>query len=325
MKVLLTGASGFVGSHILDCLSAQQITTRLLLRKSSSRRFIQSHLDQVEIRDGTITEPESLDGAMKGVSHVIHCAGSVKSLGVEGFYQVNQLGTRMVVEAANRAGVKRVVHISSLAAVGPGTAATPARDTDLPRPVSEYGKSKLAGEEEVRQRCQSEFVIIRPPAIYGPRDQEFLRLFKAVQSHFLPDVGCGRQALSLVYVEDLAKVIIECLTHGGVTGGALFVANPEVTTARQFGETIAAEFGTQVWRVPVPVSLLWPACLVQELVSRITRKANVLSLQKFAELKALGWVCDASKTREDFELYCPTNLTTGVRLTTAAYRQAEWI
>ena len=134
----------------------------LLLRPTSNRRFIASHLPDVELRSGSIGDPESLRQAMAGVTHVIHCAGATKAGRLAEFYDTNQAGTRNVVSAVNaQAGqVQRVVHISSLAAAGPAVPEKPAREDDPPQPVSEYGKSKLAGEMEVtnplpRRVCHS--------------------------------------------------------------------------------------------------------------------------------------------------------------------------
>ena len=168
---------------------------------------------------------------------------------------------------------------------------SPRARQDPPQPVSEYGKSKLAGELEVRNHCRAEYVILRPPAVYGPRDAEFLRLFQAVKSHLLPKPG-GAQALSLVFVRDLAEAVVTCLTHPAAAGKTYFVAAREVVTARSMAEEIAAQMNVWTLPLPLPTALLWPMCLAQELASRLTGKPNVLSLQKFAELRAPGWVCD---------------------------------
>jgi nucleoside-diphosphate-sugar epimerase len=170
-----------------------------------------------------------------------------------------------------------------------------------------------------------EWVILRPPAVYGPRDAEFLRLFQAVKGGFLPDIGCGRQALSLVFVEDLARVIVECLTHPGAPGRVFFVAHPEVRTARDFGGCIARELGKRPVRLPIPIPLLWPVCWGQELVSQLTRRANVLSRQKYAELRAPGWVCAASRLQDELGVECAVGLPEGVARTVSAYRRAGWL
>jgi nucleoside-diphosphate-sugar epimerase len=325
MKVLLTGASGFVGSHVLDRLVELGIPTAILLRQSSSRRFIESCLPRVEVREGTVGDLRSLEEAMAGITHVIHCAGLVKALRIEEFYTVNQLGTRALIEAANRAGISRLVHVSSLAAAGPGTAETPMRETDPPQPVSEYGKSKLAGEQEVERGCRAAWVIVRPPAVYGPRDGEFLRLFEAVKSHLLPDFGGGRQALSLVYVKDLAEAIVRCLESPGAKGRTYFAAGTEVASATQFAELVAQELGVWTFRLPLPVGLLWPVCVLQEAVSRLTGRPNVLSLQKYAEIRAPGWVCDGSRLRSELGIDCATSLPEGIRQTAGWYRAEGWL
>jgi nucleoside-diphosphate-sugar epimerase len=161
--------------------------------------------------------------------------------------------------------------------------------------------------------------------VYGSRDVEFLRLFKAVKSHVLPDLGCGRQSLSLVQVEDLAAVVVAALTHPVAAGQLYYPANREVVTARQFGESIGRQMGVRFGRLPIPVPLAWPLCLAQELVSQFTRQPNVLSLQKYAELKAPGWVCTPAKLESELGLKCPTGLEEGVRRTLAWYREAGWL
>jgi nucleoside-diphosphate-sugar epimerase len=326
LKVLLTGASGFVGSHILDSLCARRITTILLLRPSSSRRYIAAHLPEVEVRPGSISDPQSVQSAMDGITHVVHCAGATKACRVSGFYEANQTGTRNVVSAINSqpGKVQRMVHISSLAAAGPALRETPAQEASPARPVSEYGKSKLAGELEVSEHCRAEYVILRPPAVYGPRDPEFLRLFKAVNRHLLPKPS-SRQPLSLVFVKDLAETAVTCLTHPAAAGKTYFVANREVVTAQAMAEEIAAQMNVWTLPLPLPTSLLWPVCLAQEILSRLTGKPSVLSLQKFAELRAPGWVCDPSLLGRETGCVCATTLESGIPQTLSWYRRHNWM
>jgi dihydroflavonol-4-reductase len=326
LKILLTGASGFVGSHILDSLRKRGLATALLLRPGSSHRFIAPHLSDVELRTGSIDDSESLQRAMAGITHVIHCAGSTRASRISGFYAVNQVGTRNVVNAVNaqQGRIQRLVHISSLAAAGPAQPETPAREQNSPRPVSEYGKSKLAGELEVRNHCRAEHVILRPPAVYGPRDAEFLRLFRAAKSHLLAKLG-GGQTLSLVFVRDLAEAVVTCLDHPAAAGKTYFVAAREVVTTRRLAEEVAAQMNVWTLPLPVPLALLWLICLAQEIRSRLTGRPNILSLQKFAELRAPGWVCDPALLERDTGYFCPTTLSTGVAETLNWYRQQHWL
>jgi dihydroflavonol-4-reductase len=325
MKVLLTGANGFVGSHILESLLARGFATVALLRSESNKRFLQPHLPRVDVRVGSLSDPQSLDAALHDVTHVIHCAGCTKALRNSVFYEVNQVGTRNVVAAVNRQRrIQRLIHISSLAAGGPAAADKPAREDDPPQPVSEYGRSKLAGEQELRA-CATEYVILRPPAVYGPRDEGFLPLFKAVRAHLLPQFGGGRQSLSMLFVRDLAEAAATCLTHPAAAGKIFYVAPAEVTTARAMAGEIAAQMKT--WTVPLslPVAALWPVCCLQEIISRLARRPSILSRQKYAELRAPGWVCDPARLRQELGFACATALQQGITETLSWYRKAGWL
>ena len=327
MKVLLTGASGFVGSHILDSLRARGIATVVLLRPTSNKRFIEAHLPHPDVRTGSVGDPQSLAAAVQDVTHVVHCAGCTGALHISEFYEVNQTGTRHVVKAINQqqGRIERLVHISSLAAAGPALPDRPAREDEPPNPISEYGKSKLAGEQEVQGACKSEYVILRPPAVFGPRDTAFLPLFKAVRAHLLPRFGNGRQALSLVFVKDLAEAAVTCLAHPAAAGKTFYVASPEVTTARGLTDEIAAQMKTWTLTFPVPMAALQLLCCLQEAVSRLTQRPGMLSRQKYAELRAPGWVCDPTRLRQELGFACGTTLKTGIAETLAWYRQQGWL
>lgn len=326
MKVLLTGASGFVGSHILDELRVRSIPVVLLLRPSSNREFIQGHIPEVEIRSGSIGDPKSLAAALGGITHVIHCAGCTKAVHPSEFYQVNQIGTRNLVEAVNahRQTVSRLIHVSSLAAAGPATSDRPKREADEPQPVSEYGRSKLAAEEEVRARCRVDHVILRPPAVYGPRDQGFFSMFKAVWHHLRP-LPSERQALSLVYVKDLAKAICHCLDHPNAVGKTFFAAAHEIVTGRAVAREIVAQVNHWTVPCPLPAFALWPLCLVQDVWARLTRRARLLNLAKYPELVAPGWVCDPGRLERELGFACSTTLRLGVGETLKWYQNHEWL
>jgi nucleoside-diphosphate-sugar epimerase len=324
LKILLTGANGFVGSHVLDELRARGLPTAILLRPSSNRRFIGAHLDWAEVRTGSVCDPASLRQATAGITHIIHCAGRTRAARAREFYEVNHAGTRNLIEAVNAQGqIRRLLHISSLAASGPAGPAHPARESDRPRPVSHYGKSKLAGELEVLDRCRPEFVILRPAAVYGPRDVEFLRLFKAVKAHLRPRPG--RQALSLVFVPDLARAIVSCLDHPAAARKTYFAACPEIVTSRAMAREVAAQMGGWAIPLPLPAPALWAWCLGQEILSRLTGRARMLSLGKFAELRAPGWVCDPGLLARETGCACPTTLGPGIRRTLECYREQGWI
>jgi nucleoside-diphosphate-sugar epimerase len=322
----VTGATGFVGSHILDSLHARNIPTVVLLRPASDRRFISSRQASVETRTGSILEPDSLAKSLEGVSHVIHCAGCTKAARYAEYYEVNHGGTRNVVEAVNRhaSSIQRLIHLSSLAVTGPAVPPHPAREDSPLRPISEYGKSKLAGECEVRDHCRVSYTILRPPAVYGPRDTAFLPMYRAVKNHLLPRPSRD-QALSLVFVRDLAEAVVACLDLPSISMKTYFVASREVVTSRGIADEIANQMKAWTVPCPLPAPLLWLVCLTQEVCSRAFGRATLLNLQKFAELRAPGWVCDASLLEQETGVKCATRLSIGIAETLAWYRQEHWV
>lgn len=324
MKVLLTGASGFVGSHVLEALRSQGVPVSILLRATSSSQFIAKEGDLMERRLGSLQDPASLTAALTGITHVIHCAGATKARTAADFFEVNQVGTRNLALAAARAStVRRFVLVSSLAAAGPGTREHPSREDAEPRPVSIYGRSKLAGERELAALCDGEYTIVRPPAVYGPRDAEFLKLFRTVKNRIRPLPS--PQPLSLVYVQDLAAVIVALLNHPGAAGQTVNVASTQTITAAQMAREIAAAMRIRALPVPVPTPLLWPFCLLHQCRSLVTGIPGVLSLQKYAELKAEGWVCDVTRLTAELGLQCATTLGEGIARTLNWYRENKWL
>jgi len=326
LKVLVTGATGFVGSHILDTLHAQSIPAVYLIRPTSDKRFIGPHLATTETRTASLLEPATLAKALEGITHVIHCAGCTKASRYAEYYDVNQGGTRNLVQAINRhlSTIQRLVHISSLAVAGPTPPQNPAREDGLLRPISHYGKSKLAGEREVRDHCQVSFTILRPPAVYGPRDTAFLPLYRSVRNHLLPSPSKD-QALSLVFARDLAHVAVACLDKQVAQNKTYFVASRQVLSAADIAHEISRQMKTWTIPCPLPPAILWVVCFAQEIFSRVSGRATLLNLQKFAELRAPGWVCDPSLLEQEVGVKCPTALETGVLDTLSWYRREHWV
>ena len=165
---------------------------------------------------------------------------------------------------------------------------------------------------------------MRPPGVYGPRDGGFLSLFKAVKAHVLPRFN-SRQGISLVYVKDLAEAVVRCLDHPAVAGKTFFVAAREVVTGQGVAREIAAQMKRWTLGLPLPAAALWPACLACELGARLTGKASLLSLAKYPELKAPGWVCDPTRLERELGYRCATTLKEGVAAALSWYRKEGWL
>ena len=327
MKVFLTGASGFVGSHVLDSLLSGHHEVSILLQRTSNTRFISGRLPTVSVHFGSVGDVSALIQAMRGTEALIHCAGRTKAVHSSEFYKVNQAGTRNVVMAANacRESVRRVVYISSQAVSGPGVPARPAEETGDPHPVSLYGRSKWLGETEIRQHCLVPWTILRPAAVYGPRDTEFLPVFKKVKQRIMPLLSGAKRPLHIIYGPDVAVAVLQCLGEDRAVGGTYHVAAEPPCTDEEFMEEIAAQLQVRPVRLRIPRAGLYLACVIQGILSRATGRPNMLSRQKLPELLAPGWVCSTEKIRRDLGFTAPTSLQEGVRRTIEWYRGEGWL
>jgi len=327
MKVFLTGASGFVGSHVLDALLAGHHEVSILLQRTSNTRFISRHLAVLTVHFGSLEDVPLLTKAMGGVEAVIHCAGKTKALHLSEFYRVNRAGTRNVVMAANacRESLRRLVYVSSQAVSGPGDLNRPAEETGDPRPVSVYGRSKWLGETEVLLHCRVPWTILRPAAVYGPRDTEFLPVFQKVKQRFMPLLSGAKRPLHMVYGPDVAAAVLCCILHERSAGGTYHVAAEPSCTDEEFMEEIAAQLQVRPVRLRIPRAGLYLASVIQEILSRATGRPNMLSRQKLPELLAPGWVCSTEKMRKDLGFLAPTSLREGVGRTIEWYCREGWL
>jgi nucleoside-diphosphate-sugar epimerase len=224
MKVLVTGASGFLGGHVAEALSARGDQVRALVRTTSNRKHVEK-LAHVELFEGSIDQVDRVTEAVDGVDAVVHCAGIVKARSTDEFFAVNVGGTSNLVEAARRRGksLKRFVHVSSLEACGPSAEGQPV-PVDQENPVTSYGRSKLAAEKVVLSaRIDMPVVILRPAAIYGPRDVEILDAFKSIQRGLFPVINGGRSKTIWVYATDCADACVRAIDADVESGGVYFV------------------------------------------------------------------------------------------------------
>src|SRR5512143_719814 len=187
MKALLTGASGFIGSHLADALLAHGYSVRVLLRRSSSLEWLEDQ--RLERVYGDLFDKEALRMAVSDVDYVYHLAGLTKAKKREEYFRANHLGTKNLLEAVQEKAprLQRFVHVSSQAAVGPSPTVAPIDETAPAKPITSYGQSKWAAEQECRQFSRHlPVTIVRPPAVFGPRDRDILEFFRSASRGILP-------------------------------------------------------------------------------------------------------------------------------------------
>jgi nucleoside-diphosphate-sugar epimerase len=327
MKVLLTGGSGFLGSHVAEQLSARGDEVRALVRQSSDSTFLRS-LAGVELVSGAIEDRASLDLAVKGVDAVVHSAGLVKARRPEDFVTTNVQGTRNLLDSILKHGpsVRRFVLVSSLTAVGPSLDGSPVA-ADANRPVNAYGRSKARAEQVVRDVADRlSVVIVRPSVLYGPRDRETLSFFKSIASGALPLMGDGSMLTSVAYGPEAADGCLRALEADVPSGSSYFLDDGHPYVWRHMLEDIERAMGTRaLWRIGMPIPLLFAVAFGVELFGRLTGRAVMLTRDKVKELNGLHWVCDSSATRRELGWQPKIDWIEGTRLTVDWYRAQGWL
>lgn len=324
---MLTGGNGFIGSHILDLLREKQHDVHLLLRETSNTDYIRKHMPDVTVHYGGLNQPDVLHTAVAAADCIIHCAGKTKALSLEEYYRVNRNGTSNLVDAANEQANAscHFIHISSRAVLPPATTDNPVTEETTPDPISDYGRSKLEAEQAVTSCCEVPWTILRPSAVFGPRDTDFYGAFRAIKWHIRPLFDGGRQPISLAYGPDVAAAVLATLGANISHGETYNVAAPQTLPVADFMRLIARTMDK--WTIPayLPSPALYPVCLFHELKAKITGVPGILNLQKYGELTASGWACSVDKMRDDLGFVCPTDLRDGVGSTLEWYRKHNWL
>lgn len=317
----VTGGSGFVGSHLIETLLREGHRVRALAR--SPRKAESLGFPGVEWVPGDLTNSEALRAGVLGCNVVYHVAGLVAARSEAEYLAVNRDGTARVLEAARPTGA-RFVLVSSLAAAGPAPRGRPLEGTEPSRPVSDYGRSKLAAEALVRG-SPLPWVILRPPAVYGPRDTEMLRLFKTAALGFVPVFGTGAQELSFVYGPDLAVAISAAGTAPSAVGGVFYPAHEEIVTSADAVKAIGIACGRRVRIIPIPAPVGRLILQVTGAAARIAGRATLLTPDKGEEFFQEAWTCRPSAYEQATGWRAQHNLAEGLSATTAWYRRAGWL
>jgi nucleoside-diphosphate-sugar epimerase len=326
VKVLVTGGSGFLGSHVAERLACDGHQVRLLLRTASSRRFLTF---PYETATGDITDPGSLRSAVEGIDAVVHTAGLVKARSEAAFYHVNAAGTGNLLDAveAENHGLKRFVYVSSLAAHGPSPDGRPRPVGASPNPITAYGRTKLAGEDIVRHsQFAGRAVIIRPPVIYGPRDPALVPFFQLARYRIVPLLMGGSNRISIIYVEDAARAVVEAATaEADVAGKTYTFDDGEVYSWRDLLSAVEQAAGRKTLRISAPRWLFHSAAVASEAFGFLTRRAVSLTRDKVREMAQAHWVCGHDEIARDLGWHPMVKMGEGARLTHDWYRAHRWI
>jgi len=331
MKILITGASGFIGSFIVEEALRQGFETWAAVRKSSSREFLQDkRIRFIELNLSSKSQLVEQLGAEQ-FDYVVHAAGVTKCLNKADFRRINTEGTKNLVEALLelKMPLKRFVYLSSLSVFGAireQQPYEPIRETDTPQPNTEYGRSKLEAErylDTIGHRLP--YIILRPTGVYGPREKDYFVMAKSIKQHSDFAVGYQQQDITFVYVQDVVQAIFLALEKGS-NGRKYFLSDGHVYQSTTFSNLIHQELGRPWWiRITAPVWVLRVITFFGEHISRITGKISVLNNDKYNILRQRNWQCDIQPAIDELGYKPAYNLERGVKETIKWYQDNGWL
>lgn len=324
-RILLTGATGFVGSHLVETIGAGA-ALRALVRPTSATGHLLRH--GVETTPGDLNDRAGLARAVEGVDVVVHMAALTHAGSEAEYARVNVEGTRALVEAVleARPRPRRLVYLSSQAATGPSLDGRPVGRHETPRPLTAYGRSKLAGEAVCREaeREGIEVVVLRAAAVYGPRDRDLFHFFRLASWGVLPVPTGPARPLQLVYAPDLARALVRAIEASGASG-VYHVAEPRAYPWVEVTRRVAEAIGGRARVVNVPASAIRAAAAMSETFGRLGGGVGIFNRDKARELLAPGWLCETDAAREELGFEAPTPLAAGLAATARWYRENDWL
>ena len=331
MKILITGASGFIGSFIVEEALKRGFETWAAVRKSSSREYLQD--ERIKFIELNLSSKEQLVEQLKGkdFDYVVHAAGVTKCLNKADFRRINTEGTKNLVDALMETWMplRRLVFVSSLSVFGAIREQQPyeeIRETDTPQPNTAYGRSKLEAEQYLESLgTRVPYIILRPTGVYGPKEKDYFMMAKSIKQHSDFAVGYKRQDITFVYVEDVVQAIFLALEKGE-NGRKYFLSDGQVYQSTTFSDLIHEELGRPWWiRITAPVWVLRVVTFFGEYVGQMTGKVTALNNDKYNILKQRNWRCDIEPARRELGYEPKVMLEEGVKRSIKWYKDNQWL
>jgi dihydroflavonol-4-reductase len=325
-RILITGANGFIGSHLAEALLAKQHQLRCLVRRSSDLVWIKDL--PVEFVYGDLRDQDALHAAVRDVDMVYHLAGLTKAKTKEEYARGNHLATKNLLDAvlAVSPGVRRFVHVSTQAAVGPSVGGKPVDETTPFHPITTYGITKMEAEKEcLRRMDRLPITVTRPPAVYGPRDKDVFEFFHTMAKGLQPMVGFNNKQVSLIHVKDLVDGIIAAGEHPKAVGETYFISSERYYDWKTIGTITAKVMGKRALRLRLPEFGVYLIAAFSELYGLVSRQPVLINFEKARDMVQDAWTCSIAKAQRDLGFRESFTLEAGIRDTVAWYRRAGWI
>ena len=331
MKILITGASGFIGSFIVEEALKQGFETWAAVRKSSSKEYLQD--ERIHFIELNLSSKAQLIEQLRPhqFDYVVHAAGVTKCLNKADFRRINTEGTKNLVDALLdlQMPLKRFVFLSSLSVFGAIKERLPydeIREDDTPQPNTEYGRSKLEAERYIDSiGSRIPYIILRPTGVYGPKEKDYFMMAKSIKQHIDFAVGYQRQDITFVYVTDVVQAVFLALEKGE-TGRKYFLSDGQAYQSTTFSDLIHEELGRPWWlRITAPVWVLRIVTFFGEYIGHITGKVTALNNDKYNILRQRNWRCDIEPARRELGFEPKVQLKEGVKTTIQWYKDHKWL
>lgn len=326
-KVLITGASGFVGFHLIEAALAKNLKVFAAVRQSSDIKHLASYHINYTYPDFNSVESLEKELKEKQYNFIIHAAGTTKAKNEEEYNKVNASYTFNLAQAAANiaTGLQKMVFISSLAAIGPLTETNNLISEDTsPAPVTAYGKSKLLAEQQLKD-IDLPLVILRPTAVYGSRDKDIFIILKTFSKGFEPYIGSKEQQLSFVYAKDLAIAAVDSLFTAQAANGTYNITDGNCYTRYEMANITKNVLNKKTFKVHLPLQFVKGLAAVLETTYGMFGKIPALNAEKLNELTAVNWCCNMEKARKSLNYNPAYNLQQGLKEALDWYKVNQWL
>lgn len=323
---VVTGANGFVGSHLVDILLANNYKVRCIIRKTSNTRWLDGK--DVEIFTCGLSDKEGLRKCFANTDYIFHVAGVVKSKKPEGYFYGNVELTRNLLETALefKETIKRLVIVSSQTACGPSLNGKPITEEDECKPITTYGRSKLAEEKlALSFKEKLPITICRAPAVYGERDTEIFIFFQTFNKGLMTTIGFNKKLVSLIHVKDLVSGFLLAAESQNAAGETYFISSEKYYTWEEVGEVTSRVMQKKPFKVKVPHFIVYTIAAIAQFFSLASSKAATLNIEKAKDITQAAWICDTSKAIRDLGYRQNISLEEGIKLTVDWYKKMKWI
>ncbi len=328
MKILVTGATGFIGSHLVDYLIELGYDVRATIRKTSNLQWLKDK--KIELIETNLNSIDDTIEAVSGVDYIYHIAGLVAAKNYNTFLKANRDATATILKACEQSNpnLRRFVLVSSQTVAGPSSSLeNPQTEDDVPRPITSYGKSKLEGEKITLSYSEKiPITIVRPPAVYGPRDTAIRDIFKIANKGIAPLIGFEDKFVSLIYVKDLVRGIVLAGESNISEGQIYFITSHQFYTWNEIMDTMKTALGRKhLLKLRIPNALVLAIARISDIIGQFSEKPPVFDYEKGIDFIQKYWICSPEKARRDLDFVSEISLEDGLTETAEWYKLMNWI